>query len=100
MSEVYRWKAIYEDGSEHYERYDNKKVKRFILEPIDKKFIEISLTIDGDKELIFYRRYFFNLYQQPENVIYFLGYKTPHQSFLLSINTLTREIKIEDDNLR
>lgn len=94
----YRWKAIYSDCELIFDDLvDVKKEGLLKIEIEHENRSKISLALDG-KTPIFYRRIFGILDTgEIENIIYFLGYTLNESSFLLSLNSNTGEIRIEDD---
>lgn len=101
MQEVYRWKLYYKDGSVVENKFDTKDVAKLEMIPNDESFPNITLVIDGEKQLIFYaRRFKDTLTDRVKYSIYFIGYTLDSHKFLLSVNSRTKELRIEDDSLK
>ncbi len=82
-------------------KFPKEEVVRFELQPFDKNGRKIEIVIDEDKELIFYKRIIKSLFTNKlENIIYFIGYSSGDSKYLLSLDSVTQNIRIEDDPLR
>lgn len=76
--------------------FDRKNTVKLQLISEDKNY-KFTLVIDDGKELIFFKRIIKEfLTNSLENVIYFLGYKYLGHKFLISINSITGETRIEN----
>lgn len=96
MKHNYEYIAHYIDGSV-YKGEDFSRDKLSKLELISSKLPRISVSLEG-KELIFYRRVVKNLMtNQIEKIIHFVGYRTNDIDFLLSVDSTTGVVRIEDD---
>jgi len=78
--------AEYNDGTcVCDEKFDKDKVVKFTIKFND---IQAVVELDGEKELIFFKRYIRELGTNIlENIIYFVGYKKNNEDYILSFDS-------------